>query len=172
MSVLQQMQYYMRALIGKTVHGIGRASDMVWILIGAKATTNEATEEPKGKGEYALHIQCPWRLRRMDNDEIVFASDDIYRPINEQEWNDEFEWDMLGNSVFDIVSKQWHAKCGQAAITHVEISASGDLAMQLSNGDVLEIFINTTADTECWRLFVRGHDEAHLVATGTSVSFQ
>ena len=58
----------------------------------------------KGKteevAEYALHIQCSWRI--VKGNKIVVASRDFYSPrTGLDDENEYFEWDVQGNNRFD-----------------------------------------------------------------------
>lgn len=57
-------------------------------------------------------------------------------------------------------------------INSVYFSSVGDLKIQLSNGHVIEIFVNATSDKECWRFFESNTKKAHLVFKGTGPVFQ
>lgn len=48
----------------------------------------------------------------------------------------------------------------------------GELFISFSDGSHLEIFIDATDDTECWRFFEYGRNGEHLVATGLGIDFE
>ena len=66
-------------LIGKKIYRVGRAAAMCWIHIG-KPIKMMTRGEMRVVGEYALHIDCPWRLLTKDSSEIVLGSADIFCP--------------------------------------------------------------------------------------------
>ena len=63
-------------LIGKAMWTCRRASDMAMFHVGSRRHVRTFKGEPAEIGEYALHVQCPWRIVR--NDSIVVASGDLY----------------------------------------------------------------------------------------------
>ena len=51
------------------------------------------------------------------------------------------------------------------------MNSVGDLKIDFSNGYVLEIFIDTSEEEECWRILKMESDEKHYVVYGKGVSF-
>jgi len=79
----------------------------------------------------------------------------------------EFDWDILGNNLYDEKIKTW-LESHDRTISDYKLEKNLDLTVTFDDGDVLEIFINTTTTTECWRFFeCNSHD--HVVVSGKDV---
>ena len=65
-------------LLHAAVWGWGRADDLASFQFGQKREVVNSRGEVKTVGEYALHIQCDWRIIR--GDEIVVGYRDVYSP--------------------------------------------------------------------------------------------
>ena len=51
-------------LIGKAMWACGRAADMATFQFGGPRPVVDFYGRPREVGEYALHVQCPWRIVR------------------------------------------------------------------------------------------------------------
>jgi hypothetical protein len=49
-------------LIGLPLWAAGHAADMLWLSLGAKVHAPSMGNPNRETGEYALHVQCPWRI--------------------------------------------------------------------------------------------------------------
>lgn len=143
---------------------IGRASDLLWIKFGERAMDQKAEAGGMKRREYALDIQCPWRIKDKSNSGIILASYDIYEPNSQIEWNESFDWDVQGNNLFDEKVKKIFSSV-DINVDYVSVSVNNDLTVGFSNGLILETFINVSSEIECWRFFEKGKDE-HLVIYG------
>lgn len=151
-------------LINKRLQGIGRAGDMCWISFGELIKMKNYKGDIVEKGEYALHLQCPWRIKDF-NSKIILASRDIYEPNSKISWNDNFEWDIKGNNLFDENINKMFLDKNSILVKKVSISLNNDLTIIFSNKLVLECFTNISSEQECWRFFKTGAD-MHLIASG------
>src|SRR5215475_8435226 len=73
-----EIESSLQALIGQPLLSAGRAADLEWFQFGKPQTVMNSRGETKTVGEYALHIQCAWRIR--DSAGIIVASRDRYEP--------------------------------------------------------------------------------------------
>src|SRR5688572_19639749 len=76
----------------------GRAANLQWLQFGERHIQGGA----KGQdvGDFALHVQCAWRLRGPDG--IIVASRDRYYPKgNPDSADDDFDWDTPGGNRCD-----------------------------------------------------------------------
>jgi hypothetical protein len=129
-------------------------------------------------GEYALHIQCPWRLEREPDAQIITGSGDLYEPYDEADWKDEaFNWES-GNNLqeqalsrllqeYDAKTKQIVNATDRLVVNAVEADAFGGFRLDLSGDYQLRVFPCTSRE-EAWRLFKPTADgeqptEAHFV---------
>jgi hypothetical protein len=145
---------------------MARAADMRTIQFGL-------VRDYKGGcvGEYALHIQCPWRLENETG--IVTGSGDLYRPFDEKrELDNDFDWehhDNLQDHQLRQVLNGYDERTGQIinstshlVATSVEADLTGGFWLKLSGGYRLAVFPTGTRD-EAWRIFRPGSEENHFV---------
>jgi hypothetical protein len=122
-------------------------------------------------GEYALHIQCPWRLENYTG--IITGSDDLYRPFDEnKELNDDFDWEHDDNlqdhllrqllNGYDERTRQIVNSTSLLVVGAVEADLTGGFCLKLSGGYRLVVFPTGTRD-EAWRIFRPGSEEEHFV---------
>jgi hypothetical protein len=81
----------------------------------------------------------------------------------------DFVWDLVGNNLFDEKSKEWFNANASLYVEDYRINRWGDLYIQLSNGDALEAFVDSSSNTECWRLFEYSKEKSDLIVTGRGV---
>jgi hypothetical protein len=140
---------------------------------------------PTGKGtvgQYALHIQCPWRIvtardpwRIPTTDPMVTGSGDWWEP---SEKTDSFDWDdwneyraipslqeKLLQSLFqhyDSETKSYINISDRLVVENVEADDCGGLDIHLSGSFRLQVF-PAGHSGEHWRFFSPGSEEPHLV---------
>ena len=73
----EQIQKALDSLVGMALWSSGRAADLEWFQFGQRRTVT-ARNGTKEVGEYALHIQCGWRMRC--GDQVVVGGRDLYYP--------------------------------------------------------------------------------------------
>lgn len=158
-------------LINKELQKIGRASDMCWINFGKLTKTRNIRGDIVEKGEYALHLQCPWRIKD-SNSKIILASRDIYEPNSEIICDENFEWDIEGNNLFDEnIKKIFSNKKDTRLVEKILITLNNDLTIIFSDKLTLECFTNISSEQECWRFFKIGENK-HLIVSGNSKNLQ
>lgn len=162
---------FLNELLNQPLLKIGRASDLFWMLFGNSIFDSFQENETTEKFEYALHLQCPWRIRSKGDSQIQLASDDIYQPTSLIKWSPEFDWDVQGNNLFDEKVQKLFSDNNLVFVKRVSISKNNDLQLEFSNHLILECFVNTSAFEECWRFF-RQNGDRHLVAKGSILEFQ
>lgn len=158
-------------LINQPLLKMGRASDLCWILFGKRILDKDKKGNTIEKGEYSLHLQCPWRLRSKADSQIKLASGDIYEPNSKTTWSPDFNWDILGNNLFDEKVQHFFAGNKIISVKSVLITQTNDLQIEFSNEFILECFVNMSPNTECWRFF-RYNSDAHMVAYSNCAEFQ
>lgn len=166
------MNEHIDILSGEVLRDIGRASDMLWLSFGKTIKIINRRGKEVLKGTYAIHVQCPWRIVDQNLSTILLTSSDIYHPNSKFEVNNEFNWDIQGNNRFDEKVTKWKAHNKSVFVNEIEISSIGDLRIILNNGEVIEIFINKSTNTECWRFFECGTKKQHMVVTGQGAGFE
>lgn len=160
-------------LKGLKLRDAGRAAAMIWLCFGEmiSITRRGKTEEVP---EFALHIQCAWRLST--ESKIVVASQDLFVPSSDwTEEDEDFEWDVHGNNRFDERIRDFLNDADEDLfITEVEVDAFGGLKIFLSDRFVLEVFPDSSDESEYsefWRLFNRRQNSPHLVVSGNGAEY-
>lgn len=134
---------------------------------------------PSGRGtvgEYALHIQCPWRLTQ--NGHIVTGSDDYYEPAETDQEIDLEDWragnlqrKRLGEILrsFDSATRSWVNGTDKLVVESVSADDFGGFELILSGGFRLQVFPSGSRG-EYWRFLVPGDLESHLVIDARRMS--
>lgn len=154
-------------LVGKSVCKIGRAAAMCWIHFG-RPMEIELLGRKCILGEFALDLDCPWRIRNSSGG-IELGSADIFVPASGHSLDEDFNWDVQGNNLFDEKAKLLFPEGSQITVTAVGLSGNCDLTITFSNGLCLESFVNASSQEECWRLFMPGLEHGDLVVTGVGI---
>lgn len=151
-------QQALSALVGRRLSIWRRAANMLVLHFG-----QVTREDDKSWGEFALHVQCPWRLLK---DGAVFAGlADLYSPRDEtpdfdwRKWYEDQEWpdNLLEHQVLLVlkgscsVTHSIENATEQFVVERVEASEIGDAKIFLGGGYVWECFPHSVAD-EHWRL--------------------
>ena len=127
-------------------------------------------------GEYALHIQCPWRLVREGG--ILTGSADFYEPAEANKEVDLRDWragnlqrKRLGEVLrsFDDATRSWVNGTGELVVASVAADDLGGFELVLSGGFRLQVF-PCGSRGEDWRFFDPGGDGPHLVVDGGRIS--
>lgn len=124
-------------------------------------------------GKFALHLDCPWRIRN-GSGKIELGSGDMYTPPSAKsqdetfDW-DTFDWDIQGNNLFDEKVKLLFPPDTNIRVVFAALSENNDLTITFSNGLILECFLSISSGEECWRLFKPASEDGHFVVTGTGV---
>lgn len=58
----ERAEQILRQLEGKPLCNAGRNINLVWFHFGAKHIVHDSKGIPIEVGDYALHIQCSWRI--------------------------------------------------------------------------------------------------------------
>ena len=158
--IYQKASDYIRLLQGQPLFAVSRMADMGCFAFGS--TENQPSPA------YAVHLQCPFHLVSKDGG-ILFTSQDIYLS-HDGEWMQGTSWDVSGANLFDKSAKEWLNANPELYVTSVRLTPLGDLKIEFSNEDQLEVFVNQSAnapaDDECWRFLERHSEREHLVVSG------
>jgi len=156
---------------GEKVSDIGRCANMLWLAIGNTYEGVDWKGNAVEKCVFALHIQCEWRVVNRERKEILFAMSDFYSPNSSLQDETDFEWDIQGNNLFDEKSKLWLREASPVYVEDYSLNSWGDLHLFFSNGDRLDLFVDSSDNTEAWRLFDTTSSEPHLVFTDAGYEF-
>lgn len=152
----------LRLIEGAQIRKIGRAINIVWINFNGI----------DGK-KYALHLQTFFRLCNKNN--ILITDCDKYLPIDKLSSTPLFDlktfnYDIQGDNLFDEwVKYQGETLLYNSFVDKVEVNTYGDLTIYFSNNLTLSIFLDTSNDDECWRIFELHSGEKHFVVTGNRI---
>lgn len=102
-------------LIGKNVRKIGRAAAMCWIHFG-RPVEIESRGRKRIVGEFALDLDCPWRIRNSSGG-IELGSADMFVPASGHALDEDFDWDIQGNNLFDEKAKLLFPEGSQIVVT-------------------------------------------------------
>jgi hypothetical protein len=160
-----------RPLVGKTLWGCGRAADMATFAFGERRAVPDRRRGLREVGEYALHVQCAWRITR--EDQVVVGSRDLYYPADygdeNQDLPEDFDWDQDPNRRDKLLGSLFENGTKSFVVGTIHVGAAASLHIQLSDGLCLELFPDDSLNRERWRLFRPGTNEPHLVVTARGI---
>lgn len=152
-------------LVGLQLSVIRRAADMVMLHFGPMRP------HASGRGtvgDYALHVQCPWRLDGPT--ETITGRDDLWEYGGPGEGPEDWTYDK-GRSLQDERLTAyfgspdhkggWLIEKPRLLVVTVEASPRGDLNISLSEDHELIVFPAGTGE-ESWRFFATAGDH-HVV---------
>ncbi len=171
--VKDEFSNYINNLKNQNLVYICRAASMLCLGFGEKMLINIGGKQID-VCKYRVHIQCSWRVINPSH-KILLAQNDIFEPKQNEEYTDDFDWDMKNNNLFDEKSKLWFDSLTNPYVIKVQIDYISDLIIEFSNGDILQTFIDASNDNECWRFFESnstGIRERHLVVSGNKITLQ
>lgn len=135
---------------------------------GERRPTTTARGEPTEVGEYALHVQCAWRITR--GDKVLTARRDMYVPADGSDPTDDFDWQQTPNLQDKIIGNLFRRDRRELMVQSVEVGAAGRLHAVLDEGFALDVMPDDSLSHEHWRLFVPRSTEPHFVVTGDGVA--
>jgi hypothetical protein len=140
------------ALEGLRMWGSGRAVDMEMFAFGRRLPRQKGDGSQHEVGEYALHVQCGWRI--WHEGRTYVGSRDDFDPMLSHEG----ERDRLLHELFEREN---------LVVLAVDTGSAGRLVIRFENGSELEVLPDRAKSdgepAENWRLFTPGSDAPHLV---------
>ena len=160
----EQVQKALQVLIGKPLWSSGRAADLEWFQFGQRKIVKGARGDTKEVAEYALHVQCAWRIRH--GDRVIVGSRDLYNPPHEND-NPDFDWDVQGANRRDKgIAELFQNETRQFMVRDVEAGEAGAFTISFDDEYALDVFPDDSLSAEHWRLFRPSAEEPHFVVTG------
>jgi hypothetical protein len=156
-------------LRGKALWRCLRAADMATFDFGKRRRIQNAQGEENEVGEYALHVQCAWRI--IQNDRVIIGDRDLYYPADYRagaEIPDEFDWDHNPNRRDRLTSSFFEDGKREFVVKEINTGEGGILHIMMSEGYSLQIFPDSSLPIESWRLFKVGQ-RGHFVVSGTGL---
>jgi hypothetical protein len=124
-------------LLNLPLWAIGRAGSLEWFQFGAKRMVSTFRGGTKEVGEFALHLDCPWRLLNSAGNTVA---------------SDESTTEVLTAAASPPLTC-----CG------VVVESSGRFSFSFSSGEQLQVEAEVEDCVEYWRLFRPGEQEPHFV---------
>ncbi len=136
---------------------IGRAADLIWI----------AMKGIDGK-DHALHLQTFFRF--CNKEEVLITDMDKFQPTSLLADDENFDWDVIGNNLLDEWCEKFNRELSEdVRVESIEVNDFGDLKICFGHSVTLDVLVDTTSNSECWRFFVWHGKERHLVMTGRGI---
>lgn len=160
---MSEVERALQPLAGKRLWRCTRAASMACFDLGASRKVKAFVGGAKDVGEFALHVQCPWRITHEDR--IVVASEDVYYPAGHRSGDQlpaEFDWEHVSN-LRDKRLSELFERNESLIVEQMQVGSAGAVSICLSGGFVMEIF-PVDANVESWRLFEPGENKRHFVA--------
>ncbi|MGF6305365.1 MULTISPECIES: hypothetical protein [Paraburkholderia] len=143
------------ALQGLQLSSVNRAADMLTLGFGDLRPVTNFRGVIKHVGEWALHIQCPWRLEEAA--QVVATQEDL-------SGSDERAYATADHLRGLLVER------GPCTVDSVSVSDDAGMIVSLSRGFRLVVTPDGIEGAEDWRFFAPGVDAAHLVIKGGDVA--
>jgi hypothetical protein len=166
-AVAERTLEHLRPLIGLRLSIARRAADMRTFQFG------EIRAVPGGSvGDYALHVQCPWRLEGAGG--IVTGRSDLWEPADGSEsegWDYDRGESVQDRRLADLLSgrdadsRTAVNRTDHLAVEAVQTDDCGGVTLMLSGGYRLALF-PAGSRGEDWRLFRPGTAGPHFVVCG------
>jgi hypothetical protein len=153
----ERIEAALAPLVGLPWWGSHHAADLQCFHFGAHRLTTTHKGEPTVVGDYALHLQCGWRITGRDG--IIVARRDLYYPAGDDPYTgrDDFDWDRQPNRRGQRIEAllREHA---DAPLTVLGCTADrlGGFRLELARDHALEVFPDDSLGSEHWWLLRPG----------------
>jgi len=155
----------LKDLLGLPWWSLGRAGDLQWFHFGERRSLPGRDGSSREVGDYAIHVQAPWRL--CSDGKILLGSRDLNFPRGTSrldEVPEDFDWDRHPTRL-DEVAEAVEQHFLPRKVTQVNVESTGSVALIFESNLSLEIFPDGATESEPWRLFVPDdNDRDHLIA--------
>ena len=161
----EEIQKAISVLVGQPLWALGRAVDLAWFEFGQHRTVTGWKNETKEVGDYALHVQCAWRITL--GDKVLVGRGDIFRPPEESDEPipADFDWEKA-NRFDKIVKEFFENESRQSTVLSVAAGDAGSFTITLQDGYTIQAFPQDSESGEHWRLFSPCTTKPHFVVTG------
>lgn len=159
---LATIQKTLAPLAGLPLRCIGRAADLLWVHFGEMREVPDRKGGTRTVGEWALHVQCPWRLIRAPR--ILVARRDCFY---EADSDAHYDRDGGGESRFDRLAKPLNLQFENSPprVELIMVDSVGGFTLHLAGCYDFEVFPDESTGSDCehWRLFQPGSEQEHFV---------
>jgi hypothetical protein len=155
----------LRALVGEPMWTSRRAADMATFQFGKRIKERDYYGRPSEIGEYAMHVQCAWRI--VKGDAVIVGSRDLHHPASAADDDtipEGFDWDREHNRRDKLIESFFDGR--SFTVRHVTLGAAGTCRIEFDDAVMLEIFPDDSFAHEHWRLFSTLDTNAQLIVTG------
>lgn len=166
-----EIETHLNILIGQPLISATRAARMQMFGFGNWIDALEG--EPRKVGEYALHLQCAWRVTFKDK--IFVAQNDMFYPNGDYENEPEnWYWDVSEKNRCDEKMKELIIQQKNCRLIVEKINADefGSLRLLFNESYSLEVFPNNSLPDEFWRFFRPSTEENHFIVGGNGIEFE
>ncbi|MBI3176237.1 MAG: hypothetical protein HYZ25_21135 [Chloroflexi bacterium] len=181
-SIKVETKKNLEKLMGLPLSLSRRAADMLVLHFGTiREVENRKHKDKKASvGDYALHIQCPWRLENSDS--VITGRGDLYYSAETGEY---FDMEQLDDNSFqkkgrsiqdkkmsevlqgtDPITGSYMNITNLLVVENIESDDFGGAVIYLS-GDYRIRMFPASSKGEQWRLFQPTTDEKHFVVEGS-----
>ena len=162
----EEIQKALGVLSGKPLWSSGRAADLAWFQFGDRRTVKGFRGDAKEVGEYALHVQCAWRIRH--GEQVVVGSRDLYVPPEESDDRPEnFDWDVQGANRRDKrIADLFQNETRRFSVKQILVGEAGSFTIVLDDEYALDVFPDDSLSDEHWRIFEPSSEVPHFVLSG------
>lgn len=162
-TVKAQIQSATQVLCGLALWTCRRTANLVSFHFGSKERTNTFRGESVVVGQYALHVQCAWRIASAEK--IVVGSGDLYHPSDSigPENPDNFDWTRGPSRCDQLLGLLFKGENRQFMVRVVDVGDAGSLRIMMDKDLSLDVFPNESLVDEYWRLLRPSSEEAHFV---------
>lgn len=165
-----QIERATSVLTGKVLWRCLRAADMATFDFGERTTISASRGGTREVGEYALHVQCAWRVTTQDR--VIVGNRDLYYPADYSEGKEvspSFDYEKDYNRRDKLLTSLFENGTREFVVREVHVGTAGRIHILLTEGLALELFPNDSLTDEHWRLFEPGKEDRHFVVTGKGV---
>lgn len=160
----EEIQQALSVLVGLPLWSSGRAADLEWFEFGQRRTVTGFRGETKEVGEYALHVQCAWRITR--DDEVIIGSRDLYFPPAETDDEPMADGEHKPNRLDVRIAELFQNEMRQFVVREVRVHNAGSFTLVLNDGYALDVVPHDSLSHEHWRFFRPYVEGPHFVVTG------
>lgn len=153
-------QKILSRLVGLPWLDAGRSADMAWFHFGEPRSITNDEDGTRIVGSLALHVQIPWRLSGPGG--LMVASGDMVHGDGP-------------DAPFATALGEFRraAQSRPMVVSAVVADRHQGFAIVLSGGCRLDVFADTRAEVELWRLFVPGDlDTPHAIARPSGMGLE
>ena len=168
----ERIEHALAPLRGLALWGPARAADMLTLQLGEARSINSLDGRLREVGEYALHIQCPWRF--VESTRLLVGSGDLFTPADPDADREAWNWDVIGATWWDRrMGEFFGGRSASIKVHDIIADHVGGFRLICSSDVRLEVFptISDAAhdESEYWRLLQPWTSSEHFVIRTTGL---